>query len=51
LDDIRVPDSKNQINDYGEDMDMNYIRLMKKKQMEDGKGARFGSPNEATETK
>jgi hypothetical protein len=30
---------------------MNYIRLMKKKQMEDGKGTRFGRPNVATQTK
>jgi hypothetical protein len=51
LDDRRVPNSKNQINDYGKDMDMSYIKLMKKKKMEDGKGAHFGSPNEATQTK
>jgi hypothetical protein len=32
-------------------MDMSYIRLTKKKQMEDGRGAHFGRPNESTQTK
>jgi hypothetical protein len=32
LDDKGVPNSKNQTNDYGKDMNMNYIRVMKKKE-------------------
>jgi hypothetical protein len=37
MDDKGVPNPKNQTNDFGEDMDMKYTRLMKKKEwkMED----------------
>jgi hypothetical protein len=32
LDDKGVPNPKNQTNDFGEDMDMSYTKLMKKKE-------------------
>jgi len=32
-------------------MDMNYIKVMKKKKKKDGRGAHFGRPNEITQTK